>query len=46
VLTKHPKAEEFLQRDISNIIRFYSKYGITMTLKEALDFVKGKNERP
>ena len=45
VLTKHPKAEEFLQRDLSNLIRFYSKYGITMTLKEALDFVKGKDEK-
>jgi len=44
VLTKHPKAEEFLQRDISNIIRFYSKYGVNTTIKEALEFVKGKNE--
>ncbi|MGB9703167.1 MAG: serine protein kinase RIO [Candidatus Micrarchaeia archaeon] len=46
VIKKHPKAEEFLQRDISNILRFYSKYGIEKSLKEVLDFIKsGEDEK-
>jgi RIO kinase 1 len=29
VLTSHPQAEEFLKRDVSNMVRFFRKRGIT-----------------
>jgi RIO kinase 1 len=27
VLTDHPRAQEFLRRDVSNIIKFFNEYG-------------------
>jgi len=28
VLSGHPKAEEFLKRDVKNVLRYFSKYGV------------------
>jgi RIO kinase 1 len=50
VILSHPKAEEYLERDIGNIISYFSKHGFPMDKKEALDYVKGaarkKDEKP
>ena len=29
VLIQHPQAQEYLKRDISNVVKFFNKYGIT-----------------
>lgn len=41
VVLQHPKAEEFLIRDVSNILKFYSKYNISKSLGEVLEYIKG-----
>jgi len=28
VLTDHPRAQEFLRRDVSNVIKFFNEYGL------------------
>jgi len=40
VLLGHPKAEEFLQRDIMNVLRYFKGYGIKKELADVLDWVK------
>lgn len=40
VLLKHPKAEDFLQRDIVNILRYFKKYGVKRDFDKVLDWVK------
>jgi RIO kinase 1 len=41
VLLSHPKAEQFLENDINNILRFFKKTGkINMSLQEVLSYVK------
>jgi RIO kinase 1 len=41
VLTDHPRAQEFLRRDVSNVIKFFSEYGFTASeitvLKEIIE---------
>lgn len=37
---QHPKAEEFLVRDIENIVNFFDKLGIEFTRSEKLNFFK------
>jgi RIO kinase 1 len=39
VLTSHPQADEFLRRDVGNMVRFFSKRGIT---KKDVDYWMGK----
>ncbi|MCK5661054.1 MAG: serine protein kinase RIO, partial [Methanosarcinales archaeon] len=36
VMLEHPRAEEFLMRDIRNIMRFFKKYGIKITEEEMI----------
>jgi RIO kinase 2 len=40
VSTKHPNAEELLERDLRNVLTFFKrKYGLKNTLKDALKYV-------
>lgn len=36
VMLEHPRAEEFLMRDIRNIMRFFKKFGIKITEEEMI----------
>ena len=43
VTREHPNAEQLLQRDIKNIVRFFQrKYKVKTTLKEALAYVRAE----
>lgn len=41
VLTKHPKAEEFLRRDVENILNYFSGYGVRKDPEKVLRWVRG-----
>ncbi len=42
VIAKHPKAEEFLERDVSNIVNYFSKrYGVKRDKYAALKGIRG-----
>lgn len=42
VSIKHPNAEEFLRRDTSNLLQYFSKrYGIKIGVEEAVNFITG-----
>ncbi|MEM3555239.1 MAG: serine protein kinase RIO [Candidatus Micrarchaeia archaeon] len=41
VLLDHPKAEEFLRRDVENILRYFRRYGIERDEGEVVEWVKG-----
>ncbi len=41
VLIDHPNASYYLERDIRNIIRFFSRYGIKEKVSDLLNFVRG-----
>ncbi len=41
VLRDHPRAGEYLERDIKNLVRFFSKYGIKESSEDVLKFVRG-----
>lgn len=41
VITRHPRAERFLERDVGIILSYFSKKGIKKDLKEALGFIRG-----
>ncbi|MCX6775731.1 MAG: serine protein kinase RIO [Candidatus Micrarchaeota archaeon] len=41
VLLDHPKAEEFMRRDVENILRYFRKYGIEKNGEEVIKWVKG-----
>jgi RIO kinase 1 len=40
VVTRHPNAERFLERDVKNILRYFEKHGIVRDLKEVLEWIK------
>ena len=42
VTLRHPMAESYLERDVRNIIRFFSKYGVKADFEEMLKEVKGE----
>jgi RIO kinase 1 len=42
VLLEHPKAEEFLRRDIGNVVRYFGKYGVERNVDEVVEWVKSK----
>ena len=44
VLLAHPKAEDFLQRDVQNLVRFFKKQGAKTDFDAAMAYIK--NERP
>lgn len=41
VLLDHPKAEEFLRRDVGNILRYFGGYGIEKDVEEVVEWVRG-----
>jgi len=41
VITRHPRAERFLERDVEIILKYFSKKGIKKDLKKALEFIRG-----
>ena len=42
VLLDHPMAEEFLVRDVKNLINYFSKYGVKADFDKVLKEIKGK----
>jgi len=44
VLLAHPKAGEFLERDVGNLVRFFKKQGAKCELEAAMKYVK--DEKP
>ncbi|WP_456330386.1 serine protein kinase RIO [Archaeoglobus sp.] len=42
VTLKHPMVESYLKRDVRNVIRFFSKYGVKADFDEILNEVKGE----
>jgi RIO kinase 1 len=45
VLTAHPRAKEYLQRDLSNLERYFGNFGVEVKpLDEAYEWVTGGHE--
>ena len=42
VTLKHPMAESYLERDIRNVIRFFSKHGVRADFEETVKEIKGE----
>jgi len=40
VVLHHPKVEEYLERDVKNIVKYFAKFGFRMDEEEALKYVK------
>ena len=40
VVLSHPKAEDFLKRDVENILNYFSKFGIKKNKEEVLRWIK------
>jgi len=40
VTTKHPNAQQLLERDVQNVLKYFRKQKLKMRLKEALAYVK------
>ena len=40
VLLQHPKADEFLERDVKNILKYFEKFGIKKDFKNTLEWIK------
>ncbi len=46
VLIDHPMAESYLRRDIRNLLRFFSKFGVKAEFDKILEYVRGvENEQ-
>ncbi|MEK6843258.1 MAG: serine protein kinase RIO [Candidatus Micrarchaeota archaeon] len=43
VLLHHPQSEEFLRRDLLNVLKFFEKNGARMDFDEALKYIRGEN---
>jgi RIO kinase 1 len=41
VVTRHPNAERFLERDVSIILRYFEKYSVKRDLEEVLRWIRG-----
>jgi len=44
VLLDHPMAEEFLLRDVSNVVRFFKRFGIKAEVEKVLEKVKSQKK--
>ena len=44
VLLDHPMAEEFLVRDVSNVVRFFKRFGIKADVEDVLQKVKNEKK--
>jgi len=40
VLLQHPKADEFLERDVKNVLKYFEKFGIKKDFKKTLEWIK------
>ncbi|MCX8197070.1 MAG: serine protein kinase RIO [Candidatus Micrarchaeota archaeon] len=40
VMLAHPRSEEFLNRDVSNLVKFFQKYKVKCDLDESLAYIK------
>ncbi|MFH1394107.1 MAG: serine protein kinase RIO [Candidatus Micrarchaeota archaeon] len=40
VITRHPNAEKFLERDVGNVIKYFSKFGIKRDLGKVLEWIR------
>ncbi len=43
VLIDHPYANTYLERDVKNLLRFFSKFGIKLSVEELLSEIRGEN---
>lgn len=39
VVLSHPKAQEFLERDVRNIVNFFGKFGFKIKFEKAMDYI-------
>lgn len=39
VITRHPKAKKFLERDVRNILRYFSKFGIKKEFEKVMKWI-------
>jgi RIO kinase 1 len=44
VVLTHPRAEEYLERDVRNLVSYFSKHGFRMDGNEALRYVKSEKK--
>jgi len=42
VVLSHPKAREFLERDVANILKYYAKHGARRDLEKTLAWITGR----
>jgi serine/threonine-protein kinase RIO1 len=40
VITRHPSAERFLERDVSIILKYFAKFGIKKDLEKTLEWIR------
>jgi RIO kinase 1 len=40
VLTSHPHAKEFFERDVQNVARYFQKQGVAITVEEAFERIR------
>jgi RIO kinase 1 len=41
VITRHPSAERFLERDVSIILKYFAKFGIKRDLEKTMEWIRG-----
>lgn len=42
VVTSHPRAKEFLERDVRNILNYFEKHGIKRDFEKTIDWVRNR----
>lgn len=40
VITRHPNAEKFLERDIANILKYFAKFGIKRDFEKTMEWIR------
>ena len=41
VITRHPNAEKFLERDVSIILKYFGKFGIMRDFRKTMEWIRG-----
>lgn len=44
VVLRHPRAQEFLERDVGIVLNYFKKHGIKKDKKKVLDWIRGKKK--
>ena len=44
VVKGHPKAGYYLERDVGNLLRYFSKFGVSADREKALQYIKGERK--